>query len=184
MHLNLLGEKLTANIPGGGQHRALTMSAVLLAQKLLGLDISGSLELTEEAIPEGRGNETKVSGITIVDDSYNANPESMLAALTFMTQDKSPGRKIAVLGEMLELGNITASEHKKMAKVFSAFDKVFLVGEGFKETDSSGWFPEANTDLIAEVEAYAKPGDKILIKGSNRIFWAKSFVDKLVESMK
>ena len=184
MHLNLLGEKLTANIPGGGQHRALTMSAVLLAQKLLGLDISESLELTEEAIPEGRGNETKVSGITIVDDSYNANPESMLAALTFMTQDKSPGRKIAVLGEMLELGNITASEHKKMAKVFSAFDKVFLVGEGFKETDSSGWFPEANTDLIAEVEAYAKPGDKILIKGSNRIFWAKNFVDKLVESMK
>ena len=184
MHLNLLGEKLTANIPGGGQHRALTMSAVLLAQKLLGLDISGSLELTEEAIPEGRGNETKVSGITIVDDSYNANPESMLAALTFMTQDKSPGRKIAVLGEMLELGNITASEHKKMAKVFSAFDKVFLVGEGFKETDSSGWFPEANTDLIAEVEAYAKPGDKILIKGSNRIFWAKNFVDNLVESFK
>ena len=184
MHLNLLGEKLTANIPGGGQHRALTMSAVLLAQKLLGLDISGSLELTEEAIPEGRGKETKVSGITIVDDSYNANPESMLAALTFMTQDKSPGRKIAVLGEMLELGNITASEHKKMAKVFSAFDKVFLVGEGFKETDSSGWFPEANTDLIAELEAYAKPGDKILIKGSNRIFWAKNFVDKLVESMK
>ena len=184
MHLNLLGEKLTANIPGGGQHRALTMSAVLLAQKLLGLDISGSLELTEEAIPQGRGNETKVSGITIVDDSYNANPESMLAALTFMTQDKSPGRKIAVLGEMLELGNITASEHKKMAKVFSAFDKVFLVGEGFKETDSSGWFPEANTDLIAEVEAYAKPGDKILIKGSNRIFWAKNFVDNLVESLK
>ena len=184
MHLNLLGEKLTAKIPGGGQHRALTMSAVLLAQKLLGLDISGSLELTEEAIPQGRGNETKVSGITIVDDSYNANPESMLAALTFMTQDKSPGRKIAVLGEMLELGNITAREHKKMAKVFSAFDKVFLVGEGFKETDSSGWFPEANTDLIAEVEAYAKPGDKILIKGSNRIFWAKNFVEKLVESMK
>ena len=184
MQLDLMGEKLSANIPGGGQHRALTMSAVLLAQKLLGLDISDSLELTEEAIPEGRGNETKISGITIVDDSYNANPESMSAALTFMAQDESPGRKIAVLGEMLELGNITASEHKKMAKVFSAFDKVFLVGEGFKETDSSGWFPEANTDLIAEVEAYAKPGDKILIKGSNRIFWAKNFVDKLVESMK
>ena len=184
MHLDLLGEKLTANIPGGGRHRALTMSAVLLAQKLIGLDISDSLRLTEEAIPKGRGNETKVSGITIVDDSYNANPQSMLVALTFMSQDKAPGRKIAVLGEMLELGNITASEHKKMAKVFSAFDKVFLVGKGFEEIESSGWFPEANNDLIAELEAYAKPGDKILVKGSNRIFWTKNFVDNLVESLK
>ena len=101
-----------------------------------------------------------------------------------MSQDKAPGRKVAVLGEMLELGNITASEHKKMAKVFSAFDKVFLVGKGFEEIESSGWFPEANNDLIAELEAYAKPGDKILVKGSNRIFWTKNFVDNLVESLK
>ena len=112
MHLNLLGEKLTANIrrrAASGPH----YERRVVGTKTTRSDISGSLELTEEAIPEGRGNETKVSGITIVDDSYNANPESMLAALTFMTQDKSPGRKIAVLGEMLELGNITAKRAQK-----------------------------------------------------------------------
>ena len=184
MRLNLLGETVTVKIPGGGRHRALTMSAVLLAQKLLDLDISNSLELTEEAIPKGRGNETRVSGVTVVDDSYNANPQSMLAALTFMAQDESSGRKIAVLGEMLELGDISENEHKKMGKVFSAFDKVFLVGEGFKETESSRWFPEANTDLIAELGVYAKAGDKIIVKGSNRVFWARNFVDSLVESLK
>ena len=77
MHLDLFGEKLAASVPGGGRHRALTVSAVLLAQKLLGLDLTTSLELTEAAIPEGRGNEIKVSGMTIIDDSYNANPQSM-----------------------------------------------------------------------------------------------------------
>ena len=67
---------------------------------------------------------------------------------------------------MLELGENHSERAQKDNKSFSAFDKVFLVGEGFKEIDSSGWFQEANTDLIAELEAYTKPDDKILIKGS------------------
>ena len=184
MHLDLFGEKLAASIPGGGRHRALTMSAVLLAQKLLGLDLTTSLELTEEAIPEGRGNEIKVSGMTIIDDSYNANPQSMLAALTYMAQDKSPGRKIAVLGEMHELGDIAATEHKKIEKAFSAFDKIFLVGEGFKESANYRWFPEAKNDLIAELGIYVKARDKILVKGSNKVFWANNFVGNLVDSLK
>ena len=113
--------------------------------------------------------------MTIIDDSYNANPQSMLAALTYMAQDKSPGRKIAVLGEMHELGDIAATEHKKIEKAFSAFDKIFLVGEGFKESANYRWFPEAKNDLIAELGIYVKARDKILVKGSNKVFWANNF---------
>ena len=161
----------------------MTLSAVLLTQKLLGLDYSGSLALTEQAVPVGRGNHTSISRIDVIDDSYNANPQSMVSTLESFRNTKVEGRKVIVLGEMLELGNVSKKEHEKIANYFSSFDKVFTVGEGFKDVAGSEWREKGDFELIQEINKYLSPGDSILIKGSNRVFWINKFVDRLKESM-
>ncbi len=183
VEINLMGEKVRAVVPGGGEHRAMTLSAVLLTQKLLGLDYSGSLALTEQAVPVGRGNHTSISRIDVIDDSYNANPQSMVSTLESFRNTKVEGRKVIVLGEMLELGSASKKEHEKIANYFSSFDKVFTVGEGFKDVAGSEWREKGDFELIQEINKYLSPGDSILIKGSNRVFWINKFVDRLKESM-
>ena len=181
MEISIFGEKFKANLPGGGEHRALTLSAVLLTQKLLDLDLSASLSLTSKSIPRGRGNRSSISGIDIIDDSYNANPQSMSAALEAFLHQRLLGRRIIVLGEMLELGDSTKEGHEKVAKYFSAFDKVFTVGDGFRLTPGSQWYPTVDKAVLKEIADFLRPGDSILIKGSNRIFWVKGFVEELIE---
>ena len=181
--IKVFGEPLKAIIPGGGEHRAMTLCAVLLTQKLLDLDLSNSLSLTEQAIPEGRGNHTSISEIGVIDDSYNANPQSMASALETFKHRKVSGRRIIVLGEMLELGDYSRQEHEKIANYFSSFDKVFTVGEGFQELPGAEWRAEADSALIEEILKALLPGDSILVKGSNRVFWTNKFVDRLTESL-
>ena len=183
LELKLMGEKIKAVVPGGGEHRAMTLCAVLLTQKLLGLDYSGSLSLTEQAVPVGRGNHSSISGIDVIDDSYNANPQSMASSLENFRNKKVEGRKVIVLGEMLELGSASRQEHEKIANYFSSFDKVFTVGDGFKEVAGSEWRDKGDFELIEAINKYLYPGDSILVKGSNRVFWTNKFVDRLTESL-
>ena len=121
----LFKEKVAAKIPGGGKHRSLTLGAVILVQKLLGQDISKALSLTADSIPSGRGNEIETSQIRIIDESYNANPTSMISALETFQKDSLSGRRVLVLGEMLELGPAAKLEHRNIANTFENFDKVF-----------------------------------------------------------
>jgi UDP-N-acetylmuramoyl-tripeptide--D-alanyl-D-alanine ligase len=90
---------------------------------------------------------------------------------------------VIVLGEMLELGSASRQEHEKIANYFSSFDKVFTVGDGFKEVAGSEWRDKGDFELIEAINKYLYPGDSILIKGSNRVFWANKFVDRLTESL-
>jgi UDP-N-acetylmuramoyl-tripeptide--D-alanyl-D-alanine ligase len=100
------------------------------------------------------------NGCTIIEDCYNAGPESMAAALEILAERPEAGRKIAVLGGMLELGPIAMEEHAKVRKLAGEkADAVFLYGEH--------WAPGmAHEDVAAAVRAYAKPGDVLLFKGS------------------
>jgi len=181
--IKVFGEPIKALIPGGGEHRAMTLCAVLLTQKLLDLDLSHSLSLTEQAIPRGRGSYTSISEIGVIDDSYNANPQSMASALETFRHRKVSGRRIIVLGEMLELGHSSRQEHEKIANYFSSFDKVFTVGEEFQAIPGAEWRAEADSALIEEIIKALLPGDSILVKGSNRVFWTNKFVDRLTESL-
>ncbi len=182
--IKLFGQSVRALVPGGGEHRAMTLCAVLLTQKLLDLDLSHSLSLSELAVPKGRGNQISMSQIEVIDDSYNANPQSMMSSLETFRYRDVVGRRVIVLGEMLELGGASKREHEKIANYFSAFDKVFTVGEGFQELPGSEWHAIGDSELIKEINEFVSPGDAILIKGSNRIFWANNFVDQLVESLR
>ena len=105
----------------------------------------------------------------LIMDAYNANPSSMQAALdNFSALEVDP--KMAILGEMQELGNYSREEHRKLTDNFAAqIDKVFLVGENFAECAPfpSGWqlFPSTEA-LIEQLQTQPVQGYHILIKGS------------------
>ena len=204
--LTLFGEKLHARIPGGGAHRANTLAAVILATKLLDKELSPALNLDDSAVPTGRGNVLSAAGVTIVDDSYNANPASMQAAIAAFCQRDSR-RKIAVLGEMRELGDESAAAHKTLLTQLGGFDEVILVGsamlhlavsEGLfdQQTAASAaehgsglvhnnlhFYPEASELLLKDLTGLIHAEDALLIKGSNRVFWARDFVSKLLKAI-
>ena len=186
MKVSVLGRIVQARLPGRGEHRALTLSATLLATQLLGMDLSPALDLPDTVVPAGRGNLLRCAGIDLIDESYNANPESMRATLQGFTTMPCSGKKYVLLGEMLELGDSGALAHEEILKAASVFDGCFLVGEGFstKVGPTRNWFPEAGNELLTTLATILKPDDSLLIKGSNRVFWAKGFVQQLAATLK
>ncbi len=182
------GRTVRARIPGGGLHRARLLGAVLCVLSALNRDLAPALELPERLIPDGRGNVSQAGGISIVDDSYNANPESMKAALAQLSL--FAGRRVAVLGEMLELGDAGPAFHAGLAPLCESIDRVMTVGEGMQplhERLKPGqrwlWRATADDDLLDSLAAGLQPGDRVLVKGSNRVFWSRRFVARLREAL-
>lgn len=106
----------------------------------------------------------------LIVDTYNANPTSMMAALENF-RDMKAGRKMAILGDMRELGHASAAEHQKIANFLpsAGIDDIWLVGSEFGRTDSPcRKFADAD-EVKAEIARRRPEGFHILIKGSNGI---------------
>ena len=116
-----------------------------------------------------------VNGSTLIDDSYNSSPASSLAALNLLAELK--GRKIAVLGDMLELGSYEEEGHRKVGRrVAEVVDKLVTVGElgavigreaiavGMNESDV--FFAQDNDEAVESLRNLVTSGDLVLIKGS------------------
>ena len=90
-----------------------------------------------------------------------------------------------LLGEMMELGESSSAAHKEVLDGLEPFDGCFLVGAGFAEwfNSDSHFTAQANEQLIQRISDALKPGDSLLIKGSNRVFWASSFVQQLAQAL-
>ena len=183
----LFGQQLSAKVPDGARHSAMTVAAVLLTLELLSFDLEGALSLDQAALPAGRGNTIETGDICIVDQSYNANPDSMAAALDAFTSTQA-ARHIVVLGEMLELGGLSEAAHQRVVESLGArFEHVFLVGEGFERSAMQAdlfWRESADAQLVDTLLNTLQPGDAIMLKGSNRVFWQKNFVEELVERVR
>ena len=172
--------RVEAEIPGGGEHRALALTAAAAAIIALGGDPATIGRIGAENLPAGRGNRLRVGSVTLIDDSYNANPASMAAALHTLAAES--GRTIAVLGEMLELGDDGQRLHAAMAEACRGIDKVVCVGHAMDALYDRlpnhrrlAFFPspdDIDTDAIVDA---LRPGDIVLLKGSNRVFWARDF---------
>ena len=121
-----------------------------------------------------------VDGIHVIADCYNASPESMSAALKVLGGMKG-GRRVAVLGDMLELGCLTESAHRDVGKecVANGVDRLFTFGKvsyhillgardaGMAKENTSN---AIDKDLIAQqIREYIKPGDTVLFKASRRM---------------
>lgn len=126
----------------------------------------------------GRQETFEAGGYTIIKDCYNAGPESMAAALSVL--GNKPGRKIAVLGDMLELGDCTPAEHYRIGRIAAEkADLVFAYGRHaarIKDGTITGGMPEDRgmafenpEELLAALKRMAKPGDVLLFKASRGI---------------
>lgn len=183
------GEEIAAHIPGGGEHRALSLAAAITVLRALGRPVAPALNLPDSLIAAGRGRRSVVNGVTLVDDSYNANPESMKAALLGLAAQPA-SRRFAVLGDMLELGDESLAHHRSLAPLTAGLDGVVCVGERMGVVRDElppgqrlGWFPQAGDELLEMLTGTLQPGDVVLIKGSNRMFWARGFVERLREAL-
>jgi UDP-N-acetylmuramoyl-tripeptide--D-alanyl-D-alanine ligase len=173
--------KYRLNIPGKHiVHNSLGALAVVAAA---GGDVALAAEAIKNAEPvEGRGNRllvTLVEGeapVTIIDESYNANPASMLAAFEVfgLVAPQGQGRRVAVLGDMLELGKDGPRLHGELAHPLlqAHADLVFCCGpqmEALYQKMPPAWqgghAPESKA-LALQVAAAVRPGDVVLVKGS------------------
>ncbi len=178
VQVRLHGRELSFPIAQSGAHWGPNSLAVLLAVEALGAPVACALEALAAFAPlAGRGSAQHVpvpgGEITLVDESYNANPVSMRAALD--TLAKAPPRRLAVLTDMLELGPEAARHHAELAEPIRAADiaATYLAGpsmrhlhEALPQGRRGVWAPDA-TELAPAVLAAVRPGDTVMVKGSN-----------------
>ena len=175
-------------VPGGGVHRAMSVCAVAATLVALEHPLALLERLAEIDVPQGRGSRIEVAGVTVIDDSYNANPASMAATLEAFSAES--GRRIAILGDMRELGEGTERYHVELVDRCATLDGVICVGEAIRALYDRlprgkrlGFAERADQTLAARCAAEFVPGDRVLVKGSNAVFWVHGFVDRLVEAL-
>ena len=188
------GHDMIARIGAPGRHMVQNVLAVLGAAQLVGADLDKvAIALNDLSAERGRGKRHVLrhpgGPITLIDESYNANPASMGAAMALLnaTPVTGEGRRIAVLGDMLELGDHSAKLHAALADLIvgTGTQTVFLGGPEMRALAEA--LPEdIKTEYRAGVEelkpvllAALKPGDVVMIKSSKGIGFAK-LVDALL----
>jgi UDP-N-acetylmuramoyl-tripeptide--D-alanyl-D-alanine ligase len=182
---------MSAQVPGGGRHRAMTLTATIACLLAAGFDPALAAALGDELVPAGRGRIHDIAGVAVIDDSYNANPASTafaLRELAAMAQARG-GRAFAILGEMLELGDASPDFHRGLASDCVDIHGVLCVGEGARVLHEALpvaqrlGFATAAADIdLEQLGASLRAGDAVLIKGSNRVFWAHDFVQRALNA--
>jgi UDP-N-acetylmuramoyl-tripeptide--D-alanyl-D-alanine ligase len=177
----ILGKDVTYKLGAPGRHLVGNSLAVLLTASLLGADLAlAALALAELRPPAGRGARTTLAlpggEALLIDESYNANPASMRAALALLGQAPigSRGRRIAVLGDMLELGPDGARMHADLgaAVVDNEVDLVFCSGPLMRAlwdelpAERRGGYASESAQLGPQVLAEVRAGDAVMVKGS------------------
>jgi len=182
VHADILGVDVTYKLGAPGRHLVMNSLAVLAAVSLAGADLAlAALALNRLQPATGRGTRVTltVPGGTalLIDESYNANPASMRAALALLGQAQvAPrGRRIAVLGDMLELGGQGVPLHRDLAQAVAgaAVDLVFCSGPLMRSlwdalpAGQRGAYAESAAELEPVVLEALRAGDVVMIKGSN-----------------
>jgi len=177
--LDALGETLefagvTLPVPLEGAHHARNLLLALAVAEELGLDPARWQPL-EVALPGGRSRRLEIGGVRVLDETYNASPEAVLASLDLL--GRQPGRRIAVLGTMLELGDQSLPLHRQVAERArqlnldglvivdgGAEGEAMLAAASGEVTHSSRGKP-----LAAPLAEWLEPGDVLLLKGSRGV---------------
>lgn len=180
---NILGEEVTFSLQIAGRHIACNAMAVLLAVKLAGADIQKAATAIARQEPIiGRGKREfldigdKNNPVTLIDESYNASPLAMSAAFKVLAlvDPGRGGRRIAVLGDMLELGPESGKMHADLALPLKAanVDLVYTCGQHMRKlyeqlpANQRGAHKDSSKDLAQIVPDVLIPGDVVMVKGS------------------
>lgn len=166
-------EEFTVKLPVIGLHNVRNALVAIAVCEYLGLDLNKAIEaLGTYKSPDMRGEIKTFGNITVIDDTYNASPDSMVSSLDMLT--RLNGRKIAVLSDMLELGSYSEKGHTDVGKAAKEKNIDFLVAvgneakhiyDGFADHENSVYF-KTNAEVNSFLDDFVKPNDSILIKGS------------------
>lgn len=174
------GRDLTFRLGAPGRHQALNALAALAAVELANAPFAPALATLEQfSAGAGRGLRRRITlpggrNITLIDESYNANPASMRAALALLAAARG-GRRIAVLGDMFELGPTAPELHASLAKPLAeaGVDRLYVAGALMRHLWEKvppamrGACADAASGLAETVLADVKDGDVVMVKGSN-----------------
>lgn len=182
VHAEIFGEKLMFKLGAPGRHLVMNALAVLAAVRLMDADLAkAAIALGELVPPVGRGRRISLrlpggDGL-LIDESYNANPASMRAAIEVLSRAPvgKQGRRIAILGDMLELGPEAAARHIEIAQSLDAgkIDLVLCSGPLMRSlwealpSAKRGGYAENAEALEPQVISALRGGDAVMIKGSN-----------------
>ncbi|MBO6164687.1 MAG: UDP-N-acetylmuramoyl-tripeptide--D-alanyl-D-alanine ligase [Lachnospiraceae bacterium] len=168
-------KSLTLHVPG--EHNVMNALAALAAADALGVSWDGAAAGLEAFGGFARRLQIREeAGVTFIDDTYNASPASMKAALQVLSATPARGKRIAVLADMLELGPDAPKYHYETGQ-YGCTQKVDLVcvigtlgreiGRAYQEAGIPVIFCESNTEAVDALKTEIHEGDVILLKGSN-----------------
>ena len=174
----LFGEEFPFHMRFMGEHYALDALAVLAVIDALAASVPKAIRTLEELSPvagRGQAQEITLNGkkITLIDDAYNANPGSMVAAIKML--GLYAGKKIAVLGDMLELGEQALKNHLDLGPVLTqnGIQVVFVTGPLMKKMIETlppttfGVYMETVEELLEGLKDFVRDGDTVLVKSSH-----------------
>ncbi|MDR2941111.1 MAG: alanine racemase [Treponema sp.] len=173
------GQSYPCSLPAIGKHNVTNALFALYCGLRLGIGIKQAIdEIKRFTVSSMRTETAYVKGITIIKDYYNSSPDSARAALEVLANYPSSGKKIALLGEIFELGDFSAQEHINLAKTCNErkIDYTFFIGADYecfqKEIKDGKCFSDRERDAFSKsIKNYISSGslnkgDVILIKGS------------------
>lgn len=167
---------LDARVPLSGDHHAMNAAAAVAVAQHLGVPGGAIVRgLAGVTPPPMRYERTEAGGVSVINDAYNANPESTEAAVrTFLTPPRGPGRRVVVLGDMLELGRHARAAHEAVVTQTLALRPDVLIavgpatGAALPETATVPMhrFDALDDTALEHIAGLIEPGDEVLLKGS------------------
>src|SRR5712675_2475770 len=166
-----------AQLPVAGSHMVQNALLAVAAGRAFGLSIEEcAAGLAAAPLTKARLQIKEIGGVQFLDDSYNANPDSMKAALRTLVELDAQGKRIAVLGEMRELGDESERGHREVGETAAALkiDQLIAIGDiAAAIADAAGQAGLQKTTVVNStgeaarlLSEMAEPGDLVLIKGS------------------
>ncbi|NDG75738.1 MAG: UDP-N-acetylmuramyl peptide synthase, partial [Synechococcaceae bacterium WB8_1B_136] len=164
------------SLPLEGEHNARNLLLALAVARELGLNLP-QLEPLQVALPGGRSRRVPIGEVVVLDETYNASPEAVLAALALL--DRQPSRHFAVLGTMLELGDQSLALHRQVAERAAqlGLDGLVIVDagpEGQAMVEAAAGLERlalvsTPEQALEPLRQWLQPGDQLLLKASRGV---------------
>lgn len=176
-------ESAQVTLPVPGRHHAYTAAAAAAVAMHLGVSLEDVADRLGRVVPTGMRMElfTAANGITVINDAYNANPTSMRAAIVALADMSTAGKRVAVLGDMAELGSLSELAHFRLGEVVAdaRIEQLVTVGElasriakgaVARGMGAAAVRPCASVEEASEVlDDLLEPGDLVLVKASRSL---------------
>jgi UDP-N-acetylmuramoyl-tripeptide--D-alanyl-D-alanine ligase len=181
--------EVAAFLPVPGEHMIKNAVQAVAIGRALGLSLAQcATGLAKTSLPGGRFRIEKLGQVLVINDAYNANPDSVIAALRTVAKLPVKGRRIAALGYMGELGEQSLSSHERVgsAAAENGFDFLIAVGERAKPIASASFKAgldqtrtvATQTEAADALAEFLEPGDLLLVKGSR-----SAAMDRIIEQL-